>query len=608
MKRIKSTIIISLLILLCFDLTCQQQVTVFFNQNREITSPQKAIYYRFTKLNNMGDFYDGKYTDYLVNGNILIESGEYSSNLKNGEFIEYFQNGNIKKKGNYKDNQLFGIWYYYYPNGQLKEIFSFSERDFQPIECRDSLNKITLENGTGIWETEFYINGELCKLIAKFKKGKRNGEWKYVNKAGKEIRREEYVDSEFIPYNSLGEKIYTNPYFNMDYFYETKYYIIEHRQCEADINLKYNPFNWIKTTLNLSNTKNISYLNSKLPADQITTINEDNHGNTWIGTGNNGLIKLDSVFTFYNKDNTPIKGNYVSNIQIDKNEKVWFSFKTPTQSSDIKIAGLACLSDKKVEIYNTDNSGLTSNGINDIAVDNNNKKWFATENCIISYDDIANKWEKHYNNMSEITKIDTVKYKNRSEYLRYAKKIKSVTNSWKEDVYQNNNKANKTGSKTTIINYSTTNYYEAPDNYYSIEILPTNEKLINSSRNGLCIYNDVTWECDTTIVNSEYIRTLLIRKFQLEENESFLFMNQLYRIMKENFIIQLLRGIDGSLWARTGNNIFKITRNKIFEYDLYDKNIIYIQDGDFKNKFNYLYQDSQGGIWACINCAILKLE
>ncbi len=600
--------IIYCLLIICVKLSGQVGVTFFYNQNWEITSPRTATYYRFSLLNNTGDFYEGKYNDYTVKENKIIESGEYSNNLKNGEFIEYFSNGNVKKKGNYKDNQLFGNWYYYYPNGQLKEIFSFNEKGFQAIECRDSLNKVTLENGTGIWETVIYVNGEPTKMIAKFKNGKRNGEWIYLNKAGKKIRSEVYINSEFSPYNSFGERIYMNPYFNMSYFSEFKYYNIENRQCETDLNLKFNPFNWIKVTLNLSNTKNLSYLNSKLPADQILFINEDNLGNTWIGTGNNGLIKLDSIFTSYNKENSPIKSNHVSCIQIDKNGKIWFSFKSPIEHPDIKTAGLACLSNNKIVVYNTDNSGLTSNEINDIAVDKNNKKWFATENCIISYDDSLNKWEKHFDKESEIRKVDTIKYKNRNEYMRYAKEINSVTDSWEEKKYQRNNKSNNTQNEPTETHYSTMTFYESPIDFYKIDILTTNEKLINSSGKGCCIYNDIIWECDSGINNSQYVRTLLSRKFQLEKNDSIVFMNQLSRIMINNIILQLINGIDNSLWARTINNIFKITEKKIIEYDLFDKDIKYIQDGDFKSKFNYLYIDKQGGIWACINSAILKIE
>lgn len=600
---------IFILLIICLKLSGEEKITtVFYNLNWEITTPQKATYYRFTGLNNTGDFYDGKYTDFLVKDKSMVSIGEYSNNHKNGEFIEYFSNGNIKKKGNYNDDHLIGNWYYYYPNGQLKMIMYFMDKDFQPIECRDSLNNISLEKGTGKWETEIYINGKLAKLIAKFKKGKRNGEWKYLDNSGKEIYSEEYINSELNCYDHFGNRKYVMPGFTMNYFLDSKYYKIEHRAYENNFNMKFAPFNWITKTLNLTNTVNISYLNSKLPADQILFINEDRHGNTWFGTGNNGLIKYDSVFTFYNKDNSPIKSNYVSCMAIDKNDKIWFPFKSSIQRTDIKNAGLACLSNNNIVVYNTGNSGLTNNGINDIAIDKDNKKWFATENCIISYDDSIKKWEKHINKMSDIRKIDTIKYKNQNEYLRYAKEINSETHSWEENINQKNRFSNNTQIENTGRYYLTTTYYESPIDFYRIEILPTNEKLINSIRNGCCIYNEKVWECDSISSNLQYVKNLLVRKLQMNTNDTLQYMNQLSKIMKKNIIFQLISGIDNSLWVRTNNNVFKVTKNRIIEFDLFDNNIKYIQDGDFKTKFYNLYQDKKGGIWACINSAVLKIE
>jgi antitoxin component YwqK of YwqJK toxin-antitoxin module len=608
--NLKKNIIFCLLII-CFKLNGQEIATIFYNQNWEITSVKKATYYRFAFLNSSCDFFEGKYTDFSVKNKKMISSGEYLSNQKNGEFIKYFENGNIEQQGNYKDNDPSGRWYYYYSNGQLKMTIDFNEKDFQFIEYRDSLNNVLLKNGTGKWEAEVIVYGVPTKLTATFKNGKRHGKWNYVAEDGKKILNEVYRNSEFesgYGYDQFGIRMFNQPYFNISYFSEARYNTIEQMVCEKDFDVKFSSLNWVKKILNLKNTQNISYLNSNLPADQILFIDEDSFGNSWIGTGNNGLIKSDSVFTFYNKDNTPIKSNYVSSMQIDNNGKIWFSFKSPNQYPEIKTAGLACLSNNKIVIYNTDNSGLTSNEINDIAVDKNNKKWFATENCIISYDDSTIKWEKHYNKESDIRKVDTVKYKNKDEYLRYAKEINSVTNSWEEKIYQRNNKSYNTQIEPTERHYSTTTYYESPIDFYNIEILPTNEKLINSSRNGCCIYNDMTWECDSSRNNLQYVRTLLTRKFQMEKNDSLVYMNQLSRIMKKNLILQLITGIDNSLWALTNNNIFKITGNRIIEYDLFDKDIKYIQDGDFKSKFYSLYQDKQGGIWACINSAILKIE
>jgi antitoxin component YwqK of YwqJK toxin-antitoxin module len=603
--------IIFCLLITCAKLSGQEIATIFYTQNWEITSANKATYYRFAFLNSSRDFFEGKFTDFSVKDKKMIASGEYLSNQKNGEFIKYFENGDIEQKGNYKYNCPSGRWYYYYLNGQLKMIIDFDEKDFKFIEYRDTSNNILLLNGTGKWEAEVNVYGFQTKLTATFKNGERNGNWVYIAKDGKKILNEVYRNSEFkssYGYDEYGKRMFSQPYFNSRYFLEPIYNTVEQMVCEKDFNVNFSSLNWVKKILNFTNTQNISYLNSNLPADQILFINEDSQGNSWIGTGNNGLIKYDSIFTFYNKNNTPIKNNYISCLQIDNNGKIWFSFKSPMEYSDINTAGLACLSNNEIVIYNTENSGLTSNGINDIAVDRNNKKWFATENCIISYDDSTMKWEKHYNRESEIRKVDTIKYKNKDQYIRNEKKINSVTNSWEQKTYHRNYKSYNTQNEPTERHSSTITYYESPIDFYVIDILPTNEKIINSIRNGCCIYNDMSWECDSSESNLKYVELLLTKKFKIEKDDSLQYMNQLSKIMRKNMILQLITGIDNSLWVRTDNNIFKVTRTKIIEFDLFDENIKYTQDGNLKSKFYYLNKDKNGSIWVCINSAILKIE
>lgn len=587
--NMKKTIILIILIL-CLKLIAQESVSIFYNQNWEITTVKKATYYRITGLNNTGDSCSGKFSDYLLKGNKMITSGEYISNKKNNEYIEYFENGNIKQKGNYKDDLALGRWFYYYPNGNLKMVIDFGEKDYQFVEYRDSLNNITLKNGNGIWRTEIDVYGIPTKLKATFKNGKPYGSWEYIDKNGKEVLNEIYKYFGFesaTETNQKGTIKINRPYFNYRYFYNIRNNAIDRMICERDLNVKFTPVSWVVKKLSLANTTNISYMNSKLPADQILCMTVDKNNTYWIGTANNGLLKYDSVFTCYNNKNTKITSNYVSRIAIDNNDKIWFSFSSGIKRNDNTTAGLACLSDNKTEIYTTKNSGLTYNEISDIAVDKNNKKWFATRNCIVSYDDLKNNWEKHINTSNSIRAIDTIKLKSDADYFSYAKKL---SKKWNSDY--------------TIQSTE----YEKLLNYYSIDVLPGNEKLIGSYNSVSYIYNDTTWESDTTHQNIGYIKFTLKKKFQLDDQDVQLFMNQCKRIVKNNFILRLIKGIDNSIWALTQNNIFKITKNKIIEFDLNNKDINYVQDGDFKGKYYNLFRDKDGSIWACINSAILKIE
>jgi hypothetical protein len=254
---------------------------------------------------------------------------------------------------------------------------------------------------------------------------------------------------------------------------------------------------------------------------------EDKKRNIWIGTANNGLIKYDSTFTFFNNKNTPIKGNYISALEFDKNDKIWFAFKSNNKLADSKTAGLACFANGKIETFNTNNSGLTCNTINSIAVDSNNVKWFATENCIISYDENLNKWEKHFDKEKEIRKIDTIKYNSRSQYLHYAKKLDSKTESWESTKPRDARSPFNPDFEPTTRYYRTTTYYENPLNYYNIEILHDNSKLIRSFGYGTCIYNNQKWDSNTDTSNRKYIETLLKEKLKINETLLFYFIEKI---------------------------------------------------------------------------------
>jgi len=605
----KKTLIFTLLIL-CFRLMGQENVSVFYTQDWEITTVKKATYYRITGLNAEGNAYNGKFADYLLKGSIQIGSGEYVSNKKNGEFSEYYENGNLKQQGSYKNNVPTGRWVYNYPTGRLRMSVDFSEKDFEPVECRDSLNNITLDKGTGIWETLVNVYGVPSKLKATFKNGKRTGTWEYVDKDGKNRLKEIYKNSQLESSNGFdewGHRSFDNPYLGKRHFIDSRFEVIDRIVCVRDLNVKYTPINWVNKILTLSNSPSINNLNSKMPVDKIICMNVDSNNTCWFGTANNGLIKYDSVFTFYNKKNSDIKGNYVQAIAIDKNQKIWFSYKSNASDYDVATAGLACLSNNRLEIYNTKNSGLTSNSINDIGVDSNNKKWFATLNCIISLDEATNKWDKHFNKSESIRGTDTLKIKNQDEYFRHAKEIESKTTSYETKV-PNYSKSYNTEIEPTVNHYRTMTTYESPSNYSSIDVLPGNEKLINSFKSGCSIYNDKTWECDSSKLNVGYVNLMLKKKFQLNEQEIDQYMSQLSKIMTRNIILKLIKGVDNSIWVLNGNNVFKITKTKIIEFDVIDKKICLFMDGNLKSNYYNLFQDKDGGIWACINSGVLKIE
>ncbi len=68
----------------------------------------------------MSNTYTGIVRTY--NGTILREKYFQLNNKKEGEYIEYYKNGNIYRVCNYTDGKLNGTYKIYYESGQLKAI------------------------------------------------------------------------------------------------------------------------------------------------------------------------------------------------------------------------------------------------------------------------------------------------------------------------------------------------------------------------------------------------------------------------------------------------------------------------------------------------------
>jgi len=78
-------------------------------------------YYENGQLKEKGNIKDGKLDGlverYYENGQ-LKEKGNIKDGMRDGLYESYYENGQLKEKRNYKEDQLHGLWEYYYENGQ----------------------------------------------------------------------------------------------------------------------------------------------------------------------------------------------------------------------------------------------------------------------------------------------------------------------------------------------------------------------------------------------------------------------------------------------------------------------------------------------------------
>ncbi|MEM7515210.1 MAG: TonB family protein [Bacteroidota bacterium] len=68
----------------------------------------------------------GEFIWYFENGNVN-QKGRFVNNEKEGEWNWYFENGNIDRKGSYVKNERQGEWKWYFENGQASSIEEYIE-------------------------------------------------------------------------------------------------------------------------------------------------------------------------------------------------------------------------------------------------------------------------------------------------------------------------------------------------------------------------------------------------------------------------------------------------------------------------------------------------
>lgn len=113
----------------------------------------------------------------------------------------------------------------------------------------------------------------------------------------------------------------------------------------------------------------------KLKNTGVYAIAVDSQKNKWVGTSDLyytkswGVARYDGTnWDFFNTSNSGIVSNNVEAIAVEDNGCIWFG--TPS--------GVSCFDGVNWTTYNTNNSGLLYNYITSIAIDKQGQKWFGT--------------------------------------------------------------------------------------------------------------------------------------------------------------------------------------------------------------------------------------
>ena len=93
----------------------------------------------------------------------------YKDGKPHGEWLEYHENGKLKKKRNYKDGKLEGESLWYHKNGQLESKGNFKD-----------------DKKEGEW-LHYRSNGKLWRKYY-YKEGKKDGKWTWYDTYGNLVR------------------------------------------------------------------------------------------------------------------------------------------------------------------------------------------------------------------------------------------------------------------------------------------------------------------------------------------------------------------------------------------------------------------------------------
>ncbi|MFD3001113.1 TonB family protein [Pontibacter toksunensis] len=208
----KQTLLLPLVLLLALaSAHAQQEVTIYYNQEWEVTKKENATYTRLATVPDSlipaGQLFtmpfDKTVTDYYSSGQVLGK-GSYMNGQKQGNWLFYYPNGQLQGQGSYKNNEQVGRWKLWRDNGQpLQEVVHNGvEISFQ--NYWDETGTQTVIDGTGTYVA--LLPGEepgtQMQLKGAYINGVRHGKWQYASlangKSGKPVIEQLYKNGAMV--------------------------------------------------------------------------------------------------------------------------------------------------------------------------------------------------------------------------------------------------------------------------------------------------------------------------------------------------------------------------------------------------------------------------
>lgn len=299
------------------DSTSLKPIKLYYSFEDTLKRKIKASF--FVKEDNPA-ILEGPYVSFYENGQMKSE-GQYKNSKPVGEWIFYFENGNPHMKGIYEKKDSV-YWYYYYEKGTLR-------------------NEGVIQNNVkqGVWKY-YYENGQL-KAEGFYDKNIKDQNWKYYYEDGILKANATYANgrgsyTEYYPsgkikvtgptYKNVGEGIWT--YYHKNGNIEAKGY--ESNGVKNGIWTYYYPNGQIKSKGNYINGKQNGEWKNFHENGTLSSTGNQTYGfrdGKWTFYYSNGIYKGEGSFKggngyykeYYEKGNLKVEGA----VKNDKNQGLW---------------------------------------------------------------------------------------------------------------------------------------------------------------------------------------------------------------------------------------------------------------------------------------------
>jgi len=210
------------LILFAVNASAQKKQNIYFlkNSGKEVSVKDSADYIRVIEEPDPGETYF-TIREFYPNGKpkLLGRVSSFEPTIVyEGVVVSYYKNGAKKNSTTYKKNIPVGTAYYFFEDGKVKKYGEYPEnvakeagleRRFKLIYQVDSLGQVYVKDGNGHLIERDSEEKDTLIVEGDYKDGFKDGIWKGRYTSGKSSYTEEYALSKFVSgTQTVGEKVY----------------------------------------------------------------------------------------------------------------------------------------------------------------------------------------------------------------------------------------------------------------------------------------------------------------------------------------------------------------------------------------------------------------